>query len=36
MHTMTNGASQYIQEATGIARNMVAMYGMDSSIVAVP
>ncbi|MBR3560104.1 MAG: ATP-dependent zinc metalloprotease FtsH [Oscillospiraceae bacterium] len=28
MHTMTNGASQDIQEATGIARNMVAMYGM--------
>ena len=28
MHTMTNGASQDIQEATSIARNMVAMYGM--------
>jgi len=28
MHTMTNGASQDIQEATGIARSMVAMYGM--------
>ena len=28
MHTMTNGASQDIQEATGVARNMVAMYGM--------
>ena len=28
MHTMTNGASQDIQEATNIARNMVAMYGM--------
>ena len=28
MHTMTNGASQDIQEATAIARNMVAMYGM--------
>ncbi len=28
MDTMTNGASQDIQEATGIARNMVAMYGM--------
>ena len=28
LHTMTNGASQDIQEATNIARNMVAMYGM--------
>ena len=28
MHTMTNGASQDIQEATGVARNMVAMFGM--------
>ncbi|MEA4933836.1 MAG: ATP-dependent zinc metalloprotease FtsH [Lawsonibacter sp.] len=28
MHTMTNGASQDIQEATIIARNMVAMFGM--------
>ncbi len=28
MDTMTNGASQDIQEATNIARNMVAMYGM--------
>ena len=28
MGTMTNGASQDIQEATGIARNMVAMFGM--------
>ena len=28
MNTMTNGASQDIQEATGIARNMVAMFGM--------
>ena len=28
MNTMTNGASQDIQEATSIARNMVAMYGM--------
>ena len=28
METMTNGASQDIQEATNIARNMVAMYGM--------
>ncbi len=28
MNTMTNGASQDIQEATNIARNMVAMYGM--------
>ena len=32
MHTMTNGASQDIQEATGIARNMVAMYGMSDEI----
>ena len=31
MHTMTNGASQDIQEATGIARNMVAMYGMSDA-----
>jgi len=28
MNTMTNGASQDIQEATAVARNMVAMYGM--------
>ena len=28
LHTMTNGASQDIQDATQIARNMVAMYGM--------
>ncbi len=28
LHTMTNGASQDIQEATNIARNMVAMFGM--------
>ena len=28
MHTMTNGASQDIQEATNTARNMVAMFGM--------
>ena len=28
MHTQTNGASQDIQEATSVARNMVAMYGM--------
>ena len=28
MNTMTNGASQDIQEATNIARNMVAMFGM--------
>jgi hypothetical protein len=28
MNTMTNGASQDIQEATAIARNMVAMFGM--------
>ena len=28
MHTMTNGASQDIQDATGVARNMVAMFGM--------
>ena len=32
MHTMTNGASQDIQEATAIARNMVAMYGMSDEI----
>jgi len=31
MHTMTNGASQDIQEATAIARNMVAMYGMSDA-----
>jgi len=28
MDTMTNGASQDIQDATQVARNMVAMYGM--------
>ena len=28
MNTMTNGASQDIQDATGVARNMVAMFGM--------
>ena len=28
LNTMTNGASQDIQEATAIARNMVAMFGM--------
>ena len=28
MNTMTNGAAQDIQDATGIARNMVAMFGM--------
>ena len=28
MHTMTNGASQDIQDATSVARNMVAMFGM--------
>jgi cell division protease FtsH len=28
LNTMTNGASQDIQDATGIARNMVAMFGM--------
>ena len=28
MNTMTNGASQDIQEATGVARNMVTMFGM--------
>ena len=28
MNTMTNGASQDIQEATQVARNMVAMFGM--------
>ena len=28
MNTMTNGASQDIQDATNVARNMVAMFGM--------
>ena len=28
MNTMTNGASQDIQDATAVARNMVAMFGM--------
>lgn len=28
LNTMTNGASQDIQEATNLARNMVAMFGM--------
>ena len=28
MSTMTNGAAQDIQDATSVARNMVAMYGM--------
>ena len=28
LNTMTNGASQDIQEATNVARNMVAMFGM--------
>ena len=28
LNTMTNGAAQDIQDATAIARNMVAMYGM--------
>ncbi len=28
MHTMTNGAAQDIQEATNLARSMVALYGM--------
>ena len=32
MNTMTNGASQDIQEATNIARSMVAMYGMSDEI----
>ena len=32
MNTMTNGASQDIQEATSIARNMVAMYGMSDAV----
>ena len=31
LNTMTNGASQDIQEATAIARNMVAMYGMSDA-----
>ena len=28
LHTMTNGASQDIQDATAVARNMVVLYGM--------
>ena len=32
MNTMTNGASQDIQEATSIARNMVAMCGMSDAV----
>ena len=32
MNTMTNGASQDIQEATSIARNMVARYGMSDAV----
>ncbi len=28
LNTMTNGAAQDIQDATGVARNMVAMFGM--------
>ena len=32
LNTMTNGASQDIQEATSIARNMVAMYGMSDAV----
>ncbi len=32
LHTMTNGASQDLQEATNIARNMVAMFGMSDEI----
>ena len=28
LHTMTNGAAQDIQQATSLARNMVALYGM--------
>ena len=31
LNTMTNGASQDIQEATNIARNMVAMFGMSDA-----
>ncbi len=31
LNTMTNGASQDIQEATSIARNMVAMFGMSDA-----
>ena len=30
LNTMTNGASQDIQEATQVARNMVAMFGMSN------
>ena len=32
MNTMTNGASQDIQEATSIARNMVAIFGMSDAV----
>ena len=32
LNTMTNGASQDLQEATNIARNMVAMFGMSDEI----
>ena len=32
LNTMTNGASQDIQEATGVARNMVAMFGMSDEL----
>jgi cell division protease FtsH len=31
-HTMTNGASGDIQQATGLARNMVALYGMSEEL----
>ena len=32
MNTMTNGAAQDIQDATSVARNMVAMYGMSDRL----
>ncbi|MFQ9916729.1 MAG: ATP-dependent zinc metalloprotease FtsH [Flavonifractor plautii] len=32
LNTMTNGASQDIQDATSVARNMVALYGMSDRV----
>ena len=32
LNTMTNGAAQDIQDATAVARNMVAMYGMSDQL----
>ena len=31
-HTMTNGASNDIQQATGLARHMVCLYGMSQEL----